>query len=295
MNEIILNIIEQNVNFRAIFSQIIDFIILFWELIISLSFVVAFCIYFIKFSKSFEFIALRSLGVSYKKIYTPIFYFSIVCGILIYINQSYFAAYRQTELLKNYENLNSEWVISNNELFYFSKDNLQFIRFFIPIEKANIRLKKVEIYNTSKKQVLDILSNKVMMQEVSSSPKFLHDQKFFFLQVKNFFYLTFTELYPFIIQKNVIFLYVFFQKIVDILNPVFLFFIFLGRPLNPRNTDLEVKMMFRSSLCILFIFTSQVGIFLFKANFTNPFLYAFLNQIVWGSFLLIRFLRHEKN
>jgi lipopolysaccharide export LptBFGC system permease protein LptF len=92
---VLLEVIDGNSSFQLIFLKIIDFIILFWDLIISLSFIIAFCFYFIKFSKSFELTAIRSLGISNKRIYTPIFFFSIFCGFLIYLNQSYFAPYRQ--------------------------------------------------------------------------------------------------------------------------------------------------------------------------------------------------------
>jgi hypothetical protein len=183
-------------------------------------------------------------------------------------------------------------VLDKNKLSYFNEEKLQLTQFFLKQDSA--KLEKIVFFDKDNKKEIGISNNGFSEKEQFSSPDFLKKQEENFLEVKNFFYLTFFDLYPLIQKKDSLFFYIFCQKIADMLVPIFLFFIFLGRPLSPRNTDLERKMIFRSSFCILFLLTSQIGIFLFKANGNYPFIYAFFSHIFWGVFIVIRFIKNEK-
>ena len=291
LNVLAGSIIEKKFFINDIFFQIIDSSIFFGELVISLSFVIAFVAYTIKFSKSNEFIAMQSLGISNLKTLTPIFLFSVLCGLLIYTNQSYFAAYRETDLLKTFNNHASNWIIQEEKIAYYDKEKEELTYFHIKPE--TFQPEKIELYKQNKKEVINLSSEYLHFTESSSNPNFLDQNKKYFLNEKNFFYLTFQKIFPFFLQKETILSYVFFQKIADMLVPMFLFFILLGNKPDPRNITLIQRMIFRTFFCILFLLTNQIGIFLFKASYSYPFLSAFYNHLFWGMGLTIKYIRFK--
>ena len=88
------------------------------EISIPLSFIASFCFFNIKFSKSFELNATRTLGISHTQLIKPIFYFSIFCGFLLYFNQSFLAPTWNASLLKNYYNFSPNWLVSGDKIIY---------------------------------------------------------------------------------------------------------------------------------------------------------------------------------
>ena len=125
--------------------------------------------------------------------------------------------------------------------------------------------------------------------------KLLKDNKF----------LNFTELLPlafFILgaQKNPVFLIYFFfsqKKKAKIADTYFLvliiLLILLGKQSHPRNLNLELNTVSHACIAILFLFTNQVGFFIFEAKVASAFFSAFGNYFFWILFLITRSLSYQ--
>ena len=197
------------------------------------------------------------------------------------------APFYNAKLIKNYENFSNVWRVEKENIVHLDKQNLSITTFSF-LEKDTLQVERYQ----DKKKTFQVLDNSIVLQQTDFSKEFLMSEIEKFLNVENFFYLKFIELFPLVLQKDKIFSYIFFQKIADILNPLFLLLIFLGKPLHPRNTDLEKKMISRSLFCILFLFTSQIGFFLFRTWEQYPFFFAFFNHIFWAFFLIVRYINN---
>ena len=288
-NEIISQLFTKYLGLQEILGQVLNTTILFGELIINLAFIISFCVYNVNFRKSYEWIASQSLGISPIKNSIPIFLFCIFCGFLIYINQSYFAAYRKVDLLKNYENLANNWIVKNEKISYLNKEKKELTEVFI--QPDTFEIDKIKIFHKDKEKEINFLLRKITSEEFSSNPKFLQGKQKDFVFEENLFYLNFSQLIQFVVKKDLIFSYIFFQKIADMLAPLFLFFILLGKSTELTNNDFIKKTVYRIFFCILFLLTNQVGIFLFKVNYSYPFFFAFYTYLLWGGFLLIKYAR----
>ena len=239
------------------------------EISIPLSFIASFCFFNIKFSKSFELNATRTLGISHTQLIKPIFYFSIFCGFLLYFNQSFLAPTWNASLLKNYYNFSPNWLVSGDKIIY-SKTKAQtdiFVFFPKKLYQKEKELKIEKYNNRLLEKTYLIQDNSVIILPNSSETQTTLPQLNFNLK-NNFFYLNFIELLPLAFgkQKSPVFQYIFFQKIADIFSILIILLILLGKQLHPRNLNLELETVKQACIAVLFLFTNQVGFFIFEAR-----------------------------
>ncbi len=273
-------------SFSWLIENIIRSSIFSLELSIPLSFIAAFCFFSIKFSKSFELNAARVLGISRQKLIRPIFYFSVFCGFLLYCNQSFFAPLWNADLLKNYYNFTQNWLISGDKIIY-SKTQPQKDIFIFSQKKKEL---KIEKYNSQKLEKTYLIQGDSIQSHPSSPETQTTVPQFNFSNENNFFYLNFSELSPLAFgkQKNPVFQYIFFQKIADILSIFFILLILLGKQPHPRNLNLELNTVTQACIAVLFLFTNQLGFFMFEAGVASAFFAAFGNYFFWTIFLIAR-------
>ena len=256
------------------------------EISIPLSFIAAFCFFNIKFSKSFELNAARALGISRAQFIKPIFYFSIFCGFLLYFNQSFLAPTWNASLLKNYYNFSPNWLVSGDKIIY-SKTQAQKDIFVFSQEERKL---KIEKYNNRLLEKTYLIQDNPVSSSLDSSETQTTLPQLNFSLKNNFFFLNFTELLPlaFGAQKNPVFQYIFFQKIADIFSILIILLILLGKQLHPRNLNLELETVKQACIAVLFLFTNQVGFFIFEARVASEFFSAFGNYFFWILFLIAR-------
>ena len=261
------------------------------ELGIPLSFIAAFCFFNIKFSKNFELNAARVLGISRAKLIKPIFYFSIFCGFLLYFNQSFWAPVWNARLLKNYYNFAPNWLISGDKIIY-SKTTPQTDIFVFSQKKNQL---KIEKYNISAPKETLLIQDYSISSVLESSKTQNLVSSLRFSYENNFFYLNFGELLPLAFgkQSNPVFQYIFFQKIADILSIFIILLILLGKQPHPRNLNLEFNTICQACIAVLFLFTNQVGFFLFEAGVANAFFAAFGSYFFWTMFFIVRSLLYQ--
>ena len=295
--EFIFNAID---NIGLIWKQAAKSTVLSLELAIPISFLISLCFLNIKISKSFELTVIRALGISRVKLYKPIFYFSILCGLTIYWNQSFLAPLFKAELIKDYKNVAQNWNIEKNKISYFEenyqKAKERFVLFFHNSEEG---IYKIENYSENKlQQIFKITDNEVIKENTSSqnTPYFKEQvpTNFTLVNEANFFYLHFTKLFnlAFIQKYNPVFQYIFFQKIADIISVFIIILICMGKLSHPRNSDLESNTLIAICLTLLFIVTNQLGFFIFEAGLANQFFAAFGNSFIWISFIIIREIKN---
>lgn len=283
---------EEFANFNEFLLISARTIVFSLELSIPISFIVAFCIFKIKFWKNLELLAIKSMGISNFKILKPIIYFSFLCGVTIYCNQSIFAPLLNANLVRNYTNLSKNWKIKQNQLINLkqkatqNKFEPQEITIFSLDKEKN--LTKIENYSKSTQaKSYQIDKNSIIIDKLEKPmPKISFKESI----KQNFFYLSLTELFPlaFLDPKKKLFQYIFFQKIVDIFSVFLILLILLGKQPDPRNGNLETILISEIILTIAFLFTNQLSFFIFEYGLLNPFFAAFGNSMLWITGLIIR-------
>ena len=69
--------------------------------------------------------------------------------------------------------------------------------------------------------------------------------------------------------------------------------ILLGKPPHPRNLNLELNTVKQACIAVLFLFTNQLGFFMFEARVVSTFFAAFGNYFFWTIFLIARNLSYR--
>ena len=293
--EFIFNAID---NIGLIWKQAAKSTVLSLELAIPISFLISLCFLNIKISKSFELTVIRALGISRVKLYKPIFYFSLLCGLTIYWNQSFLAPLFKAELIKDYKNVAQNWSIEKNKIIYFEENYQKAKELFVLFFHNSEGIYKIENYSENKlQQTFKITDNEVIKENKSPKNSFYYSDltsNFALVNEANFFYLKLTKLFylAFIQRSNPVFQYIFFQKIADIISVFIIMLIFMGKLSHPRNSDLESKTLIAICLTLLFIVTNQIGFFIFEAGLVNQFFAAFGNSLIWISFVVIREIKN---
>ena len=268
VSDLIFNYKPNLHSFSILIENIIRSSIFSLEIAIPLSFIAAFCFLNIKFNKNFEINAARVLGISRVKLIRPIFYFSIFCGSLLYFNQSFLAPSWNAKLTKNYYNFSQNWLVIGDKIIY-SKTQPQTDIFIFSQKKKEL---KIEKYHNRRLEKTYLIRN----NSISIPSSFLETQttlpQLDFSQKNNFFYLNFLELFPLAFGKqNTIFQYIFFQKIANIFSVLMILLILLGKPPHPRNLNLELNTVKQACIAVLFLFTNQLGFFMFEARVVSTF------------------------